>query len=442
MNPSQPQQIQQVDADALLKQGMISEDTYNKMVGMQAPTAEVDSAGNPIKYGAPSKDIREILPNVPKDASIVAGIDSWIPGVETAKDVGFKAVDTLHNAANYQQQNGTQIPVFDSNQNLTKDVGAKLPERFNLSSDALKNIGQTEEKEVGKVVPGLMQNVDDVLFQNRQNQMEIQDNLKKYNELSDIALRQLQEFKAKATINPNQYIQNMGTGQKTLTALGLVLSGMGAGLTGQPNMAQEMLQKNIDRDIAAQAKSYENDMQNIAGLKGLAESRLNTSQMRMLAQNMAGITVYTGLQAQLQALQTQIQGKTAKDRATLLDTTNQTVLLKHMLDYDSLNKGLINSNDAKNLDLMGVGIEALLNKVNGKAPSESPAIRAKGYQNQIQNPEQPKVNSNTPQPPSQNNNNNFLLDLKDLNNNKDNKSKKPSLIDKMSEKYSNNYKTD
>lgn len=50
----------------------------------------------------------------------------------------------------------------------------------------------------------------------------------------------------------NRYLGNMSTGSKIATGIGLMLSGMGAGLTGQPNLAYNMLQKNIDRDIEQQ----------------------------------------------------------------------------------------------------------------------------------------------------------------------------------------------
>lgn len=53
-------------------------------------------------------------------------------------------------------------------------------------------------------------------------------------------------------INPNAYINNMGTGQKVSTAIGLILGGIGGGITGQENPALKFLQKNIDNDIEAQ----------------------------------------------------------------------------------------------------------------------------------------------------------------------------------------------
>lgn len=55
-------------------------------------------------------------------------------------------------------------------------------------------------------------------------------------------------------IDPNRFFSNMSTGNKILAAIGVALSGIGAGLQGggAPNMAVNILQKSIDRDIEAQ----------------------------------------------------------------------------------------------------------------------------------------------------------------------------------------------
>lgn len=53
-------------------------------------------------------------------------------------------------------------------------------------------------------------------------------------------------------INPNRYVENMSTGSKISTNIGLILGGMGAGLTGGPNYAFNKLQENINRDVDSQ----------------------------------------------------------------------------------------------------------------------------------------------------------------------------------------------
>ena len=54
------------------------------------------------------------------------------------------------------------------------------------------------------------------------------------------------------TINPERYLQNLNAGQRILNAVGLIVSGFGAGLTHSPNLAAQMIEKSIDNDIMAQ----------------------------------------------------------------------------------------------------------------------------------------------------------------------------------------------
>lgn len=56
----------------------------------------------------------------------------------------------------------------------------------------------------------------------------------------------------KGHIQPNHYLESKSTLGKIGTALGLMLGGYGAGLTHGPNMAQQFLQSQIERDLEAQ----------------------------------------------------------------------------------------------------------------------------------------------------------------------------------------------
>lgn len=66
-------------------------------------------------------------------------------------------------------------------------------------------------------------------------------------EISDIS-NEIRDGK----IDPNAYMNKMSTGEKVGTVIGLMLSGLGSGLSGQPNMAMDFLDKQIDRDIKGQ----------------------------------------------------------------------------------------------------------------------------------------------------------------------------------------------
>lgn len=53
-------------------------------------------------------------------------------------------------------------------------------------------------------------------------------------------------------IDPKHYVNNMTGGQKVMTAIGLLLGGVSAGLTGKDNPVQKILEDNINRDVEAQ----------------------------------------------------------------------------------------------------------------------------------------------------------------------------------------------
>jgi hypothetical protein len=59
-------------------------------------------------------------------------------------------------------------------------------------------------------------------------------------------------------IDPKQYQENMSTGQKIATGIGLLLGGISSAKTGQPNPAMQFLQSQIDRNLKAQQLNVEN----------------------------------------------------------------------------------------------------------------------------------------------------------------------------------------
>lgn len=61
----------------------------------------------------------------------------------------------------------------------------------------------------------------------------------------------MQDIKA-SQVDPTHYLGSQSTGQKAITAIGLILGGMGGGITHQENPALKYLNAQIDRDIDAQ----------------------------------------------------------------------------------------------------------------------------------------------------------------------------------------------
>ncbi len=85
-----------------------------------------------------------------------------------------------------------------------------------------------------------------------QRQQEIMDQVgQRQNGLALEQDQAVQDYRA-GHIDPNRYMAEMGTGNKIKTAIGLILGGMGGGMTHQGNPALAFLEHQIDRDIDAQ----------------------------------------------------------------------------------------------------------------------------------------------------------------------------------------------
>lgn len=89
----------------------------------------------------------------------------------------------------------------------------------------------------------------------RQQQVDsksLQQHFQEKSDAIDNERKQVYEDLKNGHIEPNHFVQSMGGFQKGMTAIGLVLSGMGSGLAGQSNIAMDFLNKQIDRDIEGQ----------------------------------------------------------------------------------------------------------------------------------------------------------------------------------------------
>lgn len=85
------------------------------------------------------------------------------------------------------------------------------------------------------------------LAQHQDLNQQFQDHLKDFNTHQ----QQFMQDYMNNHIDPKHYVENMSTGSKIATAIGMLLGGASSSVTGH-NPAAEILQKQIDRDIAGQ----------------------------------------------------------------------------------------------------------------------------------------------------------------------------------------------
>ena len=132
-------------------------------------------------------------------------------------------------------------------------------------------------------------------------------------------------------INPNMYLDNMSTGKKISTALGLILGGMGSAKTGGQNPAMAFLNAQIERNVAAQQMNMTKNHNLLSALerqygdKMVAANMFRAINANVLA-NQLGSATSTANSALAKAAGMQGQGQLKNQAAQYLRTAQ----LMHM----------------------------------------------------------------------------------------------------------------
>lgn len=136
------------------------------------------------------------------------------------------------------------------------------------------------------------------------NAANYQDQFKRLQDERDNLLHDFQN----EHIDPEHYMANRSTGQKVSSAIGLILGGIGAGLTGGPNPAMEMLKLHINNDIEAQKANLGKKQSLLSeNLKQFGNLRDATDMTRL----MSGDIVAHQLQMAAQKAQSPIEASRA-----------------------------------------------------------------------------------------------------------------------------------
>ena len=128
---------------------------------------------------------------------------------------------------------------------------------------------------------------------------------------------------ASTKIDPHRFWDSRTTGQKVATGIGLILSGMGSGLTGQPNLAAQFLQRTIDQDIEAQ-KANLDKKNNLVGWMMKKYGNVQTAAQAATAYQLAALA------GQVQLAADRSGDMTAKANALALKSQLQTAAVGAM----------------------------------------------------------------------------------------------------------------
>ena len=323
------------DAKALLEKGQISSKTFDSLTGVKWEKKAAGGIAAAAVEGA--KALVDKLPSVGGTAQGIneSGTSTQDVRVETAKTVDDELM----------KQRKTTIEQTGKAREAIENVGEKTQELM----DPFVN---KAEGEIGKLREDIVKN-DELMAKELTLSQENQ----------QAAMKDLQDKSLKVKINPDRFMQDLTGSDKVMSTIGIALSGMGSGLTGQPNMAMQTLQTRIQRDIDAQAKDYENAFNKAKIQSGVASQQMAGAQTRAMAKNVSTITTIAGYKAGLENVMSKITSQTAKDKAQMLIQQLDQMQQTKLLEVEQLFKTNISAGDAQSGKLM---LDLVRNKVNGR----------------------------------------------------------------------------
>jgi len=172
------------------------------------------------------------------------------PAVESPSNLyGFRPEGQEPEKAPAEQFSNVQLPQPKQPQQQQPDYMQQpaMPESYKMQKAGIDLAAKTEAAQ-GKKEASLLQD-------QASKQQAIMD---KYNAEYQ---KDIQNFQAESEkfrndpIDSQRFINSMSGGQKAMSAIGLILGGIGQGLAGGENVALKMLQKQIDADIDSQFKN-------------------------------------------------------------------------------------------------------------------------------------------------------------------------------------------
>ena len=144
-----------------------------------------------------------------------------------------------------------------------------------------------------------------ILNQGASGLQKIDSDLKANTDVLHDKLNKVEEAAANGQIDPGRFYNNLDTGQKIATGIGLILGGIGAGLTHGQNPVLEMINNAINRDVDAQkadlnnkhslVAAYQHDLGNREDAAKMATASLQTQTINKL--NAAAANAQTPIQA-------------------------------------------------------------------------------------------------------------------------------------------------
>jgi len=307
-----------------------------------APNLNVGN-GMPQNYNLSGDSSQPIQPSIFGGADPINYINT---GLNAAKVAGNMASET-------KSQNINQTT---SRNDLADKAEESAYSKGQEGQNAIKEIANVTGVNTKPIAEFNENDIKQVQLDNAIQRQRVQTNLNIADDLKQAASAKLDTMAEFAKIDPEQYKNQLGISGNIATGIGMLLSGLGSGASGQPNMAMQVYQKNIDRNIDAQKANIANDFKNVAAQLGISEAYVNSASMRSSISNLAVLTVTKGADALLKAAMDKTKAQTAQEHGVLAQQANAMTISKTMNDFNAIHNGMITSGQTIQANLLGMGL--------------------------------------------------------------------------------------
>ena len=307
-----------------------------------APNLNVGN-GMPQNYNLSGDSSQPIQPSIFGGADPINYINT---GLNAAKAAGDMA----------SQSKSQGINQTTSRNDLADKAEASAYSKGQEGQNAIKEIANVTGVNTKPIAEFNENDIKQVQLDNAIQRQRVQTNLNIADDLKQAASAKLDTMAEFAKIDPEQYKNQLGISGNIATGIGMLLSGLGSGASGQPNMAMQVYQKNIDRNIDAQKANIANDFKNVAAQLGISEAYVNSASMRSSISNLAVLTVTKGADALLKAAMDKTKAQTAQEHGVLAQQANAMTISKTMNDFNAIHNGMITSGQTIQANLLGMGL--------------------------------------------------------------------------------------
>lgn len=154
-----------------------------------------------------------------------------------------------------EQQTSPQVP-----QSATMGQSPQGNSQGTLPEQAQANVAQANQAEMSAAKNTQASMGQEAAIHGKEAE-QMQQLHAKYEEIGNNLHQKFENTAAdveKGKVDPNRWWASQGTGSKVLTAIGMLFAGAAGGAIGHPEMANEIINKAIDRDIDAQKLNLQN----------------------------------------------------------------------------------------------------------------------------------------------------------------------------------------